>query len=88
MSRDRGRLQNAHENLTNQNSLLKIPQLVAPLRDNTDGVLDECHDDQEAADRGQMGLQGLRVYFYVVLDLFPELANFFERVVWVCSTEA
>lgn len=38
-------LQNAHESFADQNSLLKIPQLVTPLREDTDRVLDECHDD-------------------------------------------
>ena len=38
-------LQNAHESVTNRNSLLQIPQLVTPLREDTDGVLDERHDD-------------------------------------------
>ena len=35
-----------------------------------------------------MGFQRLRVDFDIVLNLFPELADFFERVIWICGTVA
>lgn len=40
--------------------LLEIPQLVAPLRHNSESVFQERYDDQESANSGQMGSQRLR----------------------------
>ena len=69
--------------LTELNSLLQVPQLITPLREDAYRILNERHDDQETSNRRQVRLQGLRVNFHVVFHLFPELANSFEGVIWV-----
>ena len=71
MSRDGGEIQNTCESLADQNLRLQKPQLVAPLREDTDSILNERHNDQETSNRRQMRPQRLRVYLDIVLDLFP-----------------
>ena len=63
--------------------LMQIPELVSPLRDNPERVLQESDYDEEAADCREMGPKGLRVYFHVVFDLFRVVAELFDRDFWV-----
>ena len=71
-----------------ENKLLEVPELVAPLRNNAQRVLEEGHNDQEATNGRQMGLQGLRVDVDVVLHLAGERTEFLNWVVRVSSPVA
>ena len=65
------------------NTPLQVPKLVPPLRDDTPRVLVEGRDNKEAADGGEMRLEGLGVYFNIVFDLAGKGAELFDGVVWV-----
>lgn len=55
--------------------IMQIHQLIAPLRENPQRILEEGDDDQEAADGGQVRLDGLAERVEPVLDLAGLLAD-------------
>lgn len=68
--------------------LLQIPDLISPLSHDSQRVLQEGHNDQEASNCRQMGLQGLRVDLNIVFHRRAESPYFFEGVIWVGSAVA
>jgi len=62
---------------------VQIPELITPLRDDPERILEESDDDEEATDCWKMGPQRLRIYIDVVFDLLSIVAKFFDRVFWV-----
>jgi hypothetical protein len=62
---------------------VQIPELIAPLRDNPERILEEGDDYEEATDCWEMGPQRLRINLHVVFDLLSIIAKFVNRVFWV-----
>jgi hypothetical protein len=65
---------------------LKIPDLVAPLGDDSQRILQEGDDDEKPANRRQVGSQRLRVNVNVLLDRPPERLDFFHGIIGVGSS--
>lgn len=66
----------------------QIPQLVAPLSDDSPRILQEGRDNQEPANGRQMGLQWLCVNLNIVLDLASERAKLFDWIVGIGGSVA
>jgi hypothetical protein len=62
---------------------VQIPELITPLRDDPERILQESDDDEEATNCREMGPQRLRIYLDVVFDLLSIVAKLFDRVFWV-----
>ena len=56
------------------NQLLKVPDLVSPLRKNPDGILQKCDDNKKSTNGGEMRSEGLGVDVDPVLHLGGVLA--------------
>ena len=63
--------------------LVQIPELITPLREDPERILEESDDDEEATDCREVGPQRLRIYLDIVLDLLSIVAKFFDRIFWV-----
>lgn len=72
----------------NPSSPLQIPDLVIPLGHNSQGILQESHNNQETTNGRQMGFQGLRVDCDIVFDSLAESSQFFDRVVGIRGSVA
>jgi len=59
--------------------IMQINQLIIPLRQNPQRILQKRDHNQEPADRGQVGLDGLAEGIQQVLDLARLLADRVER---------
>lgn len=66
-------------------SLLQVPQLVAPLSNNSQRILQERHNNKKTPNCWQMGFQRLRIDLDVVFNLFANSANLLEWIVRVGS---
>ena len=62
---------------------MQIPELITPLREDPERILEESDDDEEATDCREMRPQRLRIYLGVVFDLLSIVAKLFDRVFWV-----
>lgn len=62
---------------------LEVPDLVTPLGNDPQSVLEEGDDDHEPADGGEVWFEWLRVNLNIFLGHPRIRANFLERVVWV-----
>ncbi len=71
-----------------RNALLQIPELVTPLRDNSERVFNESEYNQETADGWEVGPERLRINFDIILDLCCIIAELFDGVFWVCGPVA
>ena len=69
-----------------ENALLQEPNLVAPLGQDSQRVLQKGDDNQETTNCRQMRFQRLRVNLNVVLDLFANGAKLLDRVVGIGSS--
>ena len=58
--------------------IMKVYQLIAPLRQNAQRILQESDDDQESADGGQVRLDGFAERVQPILDLARLLADGIE----------
>jgi hypothetical protein len=67
---------------------VQIPELVTPLRDNPERILQKGDYDEEAADCGEVGSKRLRIYLHVVFDLLRVVTKFFDWMFWVCGPVA
>ena len=68
------------------NVLLQVPNLVTPLSENPQRVLEKSNHDQETTNHRQVRFQRLRVDFDIILDCFAESFDLLERVIWIrCS---
>lgn len=65
------------------NALLKVPELIAPLRQDAQRVLEKGDNNKEAANCGQVGLQRLGVDLNIVFDLLAERLQLFQGVIGV-----
>ena len=66
-----------------EDARLEVPELVAPLRYNSEGILEERDDDEEAANGGEVGPEGLRIDLDGVFDLLCKRPKLLEWVVRV-----
>ena len=62
---------------------MQIPELITPLRDDPERILEESDDDEEATNCREMGPQRLRIYLDIVFNLLSIVAKLFDRVFWV-----
>jgi hypothetical protein len=69
-------------------ALLQIPELVAPLRGDSERILEESDDDQETTDSWEMRPERLRINFDIILDLRSIVAELLDRIFWVCGPVA
>lgn len=58
--------------------IMQVHQLIAPLRQNAQRIFQESDDDQEAADGGQVRLDGFAERVQPILDLARLLADGIE----------
>ena len=70
------------------NALLQIPELVTPLRDDSERIFEEGDNDQKTTDSWEIRPEGLRINFDVILNLLCIVAELFDRVFWVCRPVA
>ena len=67
---------------------MQIPELVTPLRDNPEGILQKGDYDEEATNCWEVGSQRLRIYLHVVFDLLRVVTKFIDWIFWVCGPVA
>lgn len=67
---------------------LQVPDLITPLGENSERVLQESNHNQETPNCRQVRFQGLRVDFDIILDRFAESAKLLKRVFGVSRTVA
>jgi len=63
--------------------LLQIPELVTPLCDDPERILQEGDDYQKATDCWEMRSERLRIYLHIIFDLLRVVTKSFDRVLWV-----
>lgn len=71
-----------------EHALLQIPELVAPLRGDSEGIFEESDDDQETTDSWEMWPERLGINFDIILDLRSIVAELFDGIFWVCGPVA
>jgi hypothetical protein len=69
-------------------ALLQIPELVTPLRGDSERIFEESDDDQETTDSWEMRPERLGINFDVILDLRSIVAELFDGIFWVCGPVA
>lgn len=67
---------------------MQIPELVTPLRDDSERIFKEGDYNQETSDSWEVRPERLGVNFNVILDLLCIVSELFDRVFWVCRPVA
>jgi hypothetical protein len=63
------------------NSLLQVPELITPLRNDTQSILQKGYDNQTPGDSGYPRLDGLRVAVHQLLHFIGDSSNLDEHFV-------